>query len=211
LAFTFATLQTEFYARGFDYLNADTAGQTRAKRWLNEAQMEVCETGPYPFLEATTTGTGTITFTDLREIIAVLTTVNPALLTGVDRHLLLQIAPDLSLTGAPVYWYLENEVLKVFPVASTTGLTCRYLKVPAEMTLDADTLTVPNQYANLVLDAAAIRAYRDSDDFDAADRLRIHWNESVQRMQANLLNRNRSNPGYIIARRDRLTARPGPS
>ena len=67
----FSGLQTEFFARGFDYLNDAGTGLTRAKRWLNDAYHEICQTADWPFLETSVTAANPQTLTDARKILTV--------------------------------------------------------------------------------------------------------------------------------------------
>jgi hypothetical protein len=67
----FTTLQTEFFARGFDYLNDAGTGLIRAKRWINDSYNEICQTADWPFLETSVTAANPQTIADARKILTV--------------------------------------------------------------------------------------------------------------------------------------------
>src|SRR4051812_29562573 len=61
----FDDLQTELYARGFDYLNQDSAGRTRAKAWINAARAELDRMFLWPWREQTASGPPPLAVADL--------------------------------------------------------------------------------------------------------------------------------------------------
>lgn len=196
---TFAELQTEFYARGYDYLAQDQAGQTRAKRWLNEAYLELCELADWPFLEGDITGAAPLTITDLRQVLSVTDATNKAQLWGADRRTLLDNYSDLTLTGTPTQFYLEGSILKVYPASTTVTLSVRYLGIPVALSGATDKPVVPNQYQYLIIDGAVLRAMKDSDNFSGAKALQEHYDMGVGRMAQTYLARNLHNPDYIVS------------
>lgn len=195
---TFLELQTEFYARGYDYLAQDLAGQTRAKRWLNESYLELCELADWPFLEADITGTAPLTITDLRQILSVRDSTNKTQLWGDDRRTMLDRFEDLTITGTPTQFYLEASILKVYPANTSASLQVRYVAIPTALSVDADKPVIPNQYQYLIIDGAVIRAMKDSDNFNGVAVLRAEYDVGVGRMMQTYLNRNLHNPDYIV-------------
>src|SRR3954465_13450910 len=125
----FATLKTEFYARGFDYLNDSGAGTARAGRWVNQAYLELCELGGWPFLDATATGAAPLTIADLRTVESVVDTATNTILAHVDRRTATEWDPTLPATGPPcIYWIAGGTTITTYPTGGT--LSVRYWKVP---------------------------------------------------------------------------------
>ena len=85
---TFQQLLTEFFARGFDYLNDSGAGETRAKQWINQSYQEICGLDDWPFLEATASGGSPLTIADLRTILSLTDTTTNTNLGFIDRRTL---------------------------------------------------------------------------------------------------------------------------
>jgi hypothetical protein len=185
VAYTFATAQTEFFARGFDYLNQDAAGRTRAKRWLVEGYLEdICADEPWDFLRTSTSGAAPLTISDLDTIISVKDTTNDEPLYGADHGWLEDSYPDLTTTGTPEWYYLSDDTtLSVYPANTSDTIQVRYFKVPAEPSDDADEFVVPSRWQGLIIDAAVIRAYMDSDNFEAAGLLQSRFDRRLEKMK----------------------------
>lgn len=185
MAYTFATAQTEFYARGFDYLNQDAAGRTRAKRYLVEAYLEdICADSPWDFLRTSASGVAPLTISDLDTVISVRDTSNQLQLTFADEGWLEDTYGDLTTTGQPewVYWTGET-TLDCYPANTANTIQVRYFEVPDEPSADSDTFVVPSRWQGLIIDAAVIRAYIDSDNFEAAALLQARFDRRMERMR----------------------------
>lgn len=194
MAFTFATLKTELLARGFEDLDS-----TRQGYFINRAYQQLAEAYPWPFLRTTTTGTAPVTISDLRAIQYVVDSTNDFELSGVDERTVRDMDPDLAVTGTPELWWLSGSAtLNVWPVNTTASLTVVYYKVPAELT-GTDATLIPARYEYLIVDAAVILAYRNSDNLDAAIALQGDFDLNVQRMAETLLDRNFQNPDLIVS------------
>lgn len=189
-------MQTEIYDRGFDYL--EDSDSARVKRWLNEAYLELCELYPWSFLETTSTGVAPLAITDVREVLSVVDTTNNLKLSWVDRRTITDYNPDLSVTGNPTYWHLTDTTLNVYPINTSASLSVWYIKVPTELSADGDLTLVPSRFQHLVLDGASIKAYKDSDNFDAVKELRAEYDRGVQVMVASLM-RHSDSPDYIVS------------
>lgn len=185
---TFGEMQTELYARGFDFLEDDATGVTRAKRWLNEAYKELCDLADWPFTAATTTQAPPYTFTNLKNIETVYDTVTDLTLYGATRQNLTWWFGDLTQTGNAQYWYLDGEVLRVYPV-STNSLSIRYQSVPADLTLDANEPVVPDRFRYLIVDGAVIKGYKDTHNFEHLAALRNEYMAGVDAMFYSVLGR----------------------
>jgi hypothetical protein len=196
---TFGEMRAELVARGFAYLDT-----TRLNRFINEAYMELCELEAWPFVEKTSSSAAPITFTDMRQVLSVTDTINLTMLGPSDRRTL-AMTGDLTTAGTPAWWYFEGDVMKVYPVATNT-LSVRYLYVPALLSADADFPVVPDRFVYMILDGAAIKAYKDSDNFQNAASLRQEYDRGVAQMRETLLERNLDDPYVIVSVGDHTDA-----
>lgn len=190
----FTTLQTEVFARGYDYLNDGGAGLARAKRWINQSYLELCTRASWPFLKATTTGTAPLTIADLRAVLSVVDTTNVQQLFSVDRRWLMSVDPALT-SGTPTSYYLESATqIKVWPVQAVS-LSVNYLKTPAQLSAGGDTPLVPDEWCDVIVDGAVLKAEKDNDQYD---QLLSIYETTIGRMVAALLPQTLDNPGYIL-------------
>lgn len=182
----FTALQTEFFARGFDYLNADTAGQTRAKQWLNDSYHEICALDDWPFLENDQSGAAPLTITDLRTVLSVLETVTSRELPWVDRRRLADVYGTVSTSGTPQYYYVDaSNIVKTFPTGGT--LSVRYIKTPTDLSAGADTPVVPTRFHTLIVDGAVRRGYVDMSQFAEAEAVEAERQRGLMVMRATLM------------------------
>lgn len=194
MAMNYSALVAEAQARGFDDLTT-----TRMGRYVNQAYKSICNRAAWPFLRATTTGTAPLTISDLRAVLNVVDTTTNAKLYHADRrHLIESVDTLLTTTGTPTYWYQESRtVIKVYPANTTDTLSVHYLKVPATLT-GTDSHLIPEEFEDLIIDGAVIRAYKDDDRLDDAATLSQFFNEGLREMMDALLSRNHDGPDYII-------------
>ncbi len=190
----FSELIDEVNARGYDYLS-----DARLGRYVNQSYASVCNRGHWPFLLTTTTGTAPLTISDLRAVLSVVDTTLDTKLYPIDRRNLIEsVSTDLTITGNPTYWYQESRtVVKVYPANTTDTLSVHYVKVPALLTGTDDHL-IPEEFEDLIIDGAVIRALKDNDEYDMAATLQQFYNERLREMMDALLSRSHDNPEYII-------------
>jgi len=196
---TFLQLQTEIFARGADYLDT-TSDIARVKTWLNSAYFDMCGREPWPFLEVTLTGvTAPQTITDLRGILSVVDTSTLTPLEGIDRRDLSKTFVDLTQTGFDGYWYLESasdgaggltDTVKLFPVNASDSLEIRYIKVPSQLVNDTDIPVIPDRFLDSLIDGTMTYVHRDNDDYDLAGQTTQSFEQGIQLMADQLLNRN---------------------
>lgn len=195
--YTFGDLQTEFYARGFDYLDQDAAGRTRAKRWLNQAYQELCEAQPWPFLETTVTGPAPMGLDGIRAVRAVVRSDNTRLWQA-DKRGLLRSWQDLTQAGTPDCFYFSDDgELAVFP-ASDDELTVHCLAIPDELEDDTDPLVIPARYVDILIDGAAIKGLKDSDNWETVRIAREEYERQLAGMTRTLLTRNQADPETVV-------------
>jgi hypothetical protein len=187
----FSTLQTEFFARGFADLNDAGAGLVRAKRWLNESYQDVCERYDWPFLEVSTTpGAAPVTISDLRKIIDVTDSTNDRDLTFISRATLGDAYPDLPDTGNGLYYWLDGlTTLRVYPVNTSTTISVRYLKIPADLSGGTDTPLIPTRFQNAIVELAAAKGFRQRDNYEAAGVAQGEGERVIAQMRDSLLDR----------------------
>jgi hypothetical protein len=181
---TFLQLQTEFYARGFDYLNDGGAGATRAKAWINQAYDELCEEELWPFLLTTASGAAPLTVADIRTIMSVVDTVSSRVFAPVDEDELTDDFLPLTTAGTPSFYYVDDTIVRTYPVGGT--LTVRYWKVPVFMSATTDIAIVPDRFVNLIVDGAVRRAQNDNDNAPGAQQAEAERQAGLERMRYSL-------------------------
>lgn len=184
---TFAQLLTEFYARGFDYLEDGGAGEVRAKRWINQSYMEILEMDDWPFLQTSVQSQTPLIISDLGTIESVTNVTASRNIGFVDRRTLVEQYPDLSATGSPDYAYItQGTTLNTYPVGSDTILV-RYLRLAGELADTDDQPEIPSRYQYAIIDYACARAYMDSDNPEMAAIVRRDGDSLVQMMRERLM------------------------
>lgn len=188
MALDFTALQTEFFARGFDFLNDAGAGLTRAKRWLNDAAHEIDELEDWPYLNASTTGAAPLTIADLRTVESVAIVSDMLVLEPQDRRSLVDYYVDLTTTGTPTFYYITTgTTINVYPANTSKTLTVRYWKFTADMSAGTDAPAMPDRFRMAVVERACAKAYRDSDNPQAAADCLGESERIVQTMRESLL------------------------
>lgn len=184
---TFAQLLTEFYARGFDYLNDGGAGEVRAKRWINQSYMEILEMDDWPFLQTSVQSQTPLIISDLGTIESVTNVTASRNIGFIDRRTLVEQYPDLAAAGSPDYAYItQGTTLNTYPVGSDTILV-RYLRLAGELADTDDQPEIPSRYQYAIIDYACARAYMDSDNPEMAQIARRDGDSLVQMMRERLM------------------------
>jgi len=190
---TLAELRQEVAARGFDFVSS-----TRLDRWINQAYTEICNYAPWPFLETSTTKTNAQAITDLGSVLSVYDAATKSELHAADRDWIKQnISNDLTITGTACYWYLtSSNTFNVYPVDTAT-FTIYYLEVPNELDSDTDEPLIPDRFQDLIVDRAAIKAYKDNDQYEAVSALRAEYNTDLEQMGWAFFGRNLQEPEQV--------------
>lgn len=187
----FEELQTEVFERGFDDLNDAGIGLTRVRRWLNSAYRELNDFTSWPYLEATKEGVAPLTIADLAHVLSVVDLTHENQLDPADRRAIVGIDPKITSKGIAVSWFMEgSETLRVYPLDTTSSFAVRYLKVPAELVAAGDVPILPAVYHELIVEGAVIRAYKNRDNYEAAQFVRQEWRLGVEGMVKALIKRN---------------------
>jgi hypothetical protein len=112
-------------------------------------------------------------------------------LAGLDYRQIAQNGTDPDQPGTPAYWWLEGpNILHVWPVAAVT-VSVAYLVESPELSDPDDTPLIPARYHPLWIDLAVVEAYKDSDNFTAAQALRADVNVRMYDLIARYEVRNR--------------------
>lgn len=192
-------LRTRFLARGFEYLDAETAND-----FLNDAYLlDICEEeswgGEWSFLEEVVEDEAPVTIADLRTIEYVIDVTQQTKLDPMKRARITDDwNVDLTQTGNPsLYYVTQGTTVNVFPVASDT-IQVRYWKVAPRLE-GSGTPLLPTRYHSLIVDGAVARAYEESDDFELAQASRERFEQRLARM-ANVLGmpQHDSNDDYVV-------------
>ncbi len=180
---TFLTLRTDFFGRGFDHYRTPADSLAQANRWINQAYLKLCEEALWPFLLATATGSAPLAVADLRAIRTVKTAGVTRPLDPIDEDELAD-GYDLTTTGTPTWFYVDNLTVRTYPVGGT--LTVRYWKVPAVLAADGDTALIPDRFCDAIVDRAVMAAARE-DAPEAAAAARASYDDTVDLMRRSLL------------------------
>lgn len=191
---TFKELREEFIDRGFEDLEVDSA---KVKRYANAAYYELCEEKPWPFLaDGLAEETAPLLVEDVAHVLSL--SQGDSRLAPADMRELAGYDPALSSTGSASRWYRSGSEVKVWPEDSTSTFTLRYLRLPAELEEDEDRLVVPARYQELVVDGMAIRGYKNRENFEAAQAVRVEWERGVRQMVRALLRPNHDGDRRIL-------------
>lgn len=172
-------MKTELGDRGFSYLTDARLGQ-----YINWARGELDDLALWPYRSTTQSGSAPLTVTDIGTIESVYESVVKKVLRPADRRDLLQFYADLALTGTPDFYYIDNGVVKTFPVGGTIDV--RHYKIPPDLT-GTDVPLAPTRFHQVIVDIATRMAYRDSDNHAAAEALQGQIDRDVWRMMESLL------------------------
>lgn len=196
---TFTQLLTEFYARGFDYLDDGGAGATRAKRFINQSYQEICGMDDWPFLRTTITGTTPLTISDLGTVESVTNTTTGLNVSFVDFRTLAESYPSLDDTGSAEWAYLtQGTILNTYPLGSDT-VRVTYHRLVNDLDSGTDQPVIPAKYQYAIIDMACGRAYMDSDNPEMAAMVRRDGEALVQQMREQLLYQQHQDPDMIVA------------
>lgn len=157
-------LRTELKARGYDYLT-----DARANQFLADACSEVDDAELWPYRLTTASGTAPLTVSDLGVIDEVVDSNNASTpLSRADRRNLVDWYGSLTTTGTPNWFYIDNGVVRTFPVGGS--LSVRHYKVPAQLSADGDTPSSPARFHPLIVSIAQKQAalLDESDDAEVA-------------------------------------------
>lgn len=197
MALTFTDLQTEFFSRGFDYLNDGGPDLARAKRWLNRAKHKVDSLEDWPYMNVTASGTSPLVIADLRTVETVYDSTNRQTLGFADRRDLRRDWGDMTVTGAPSWYFItQGTTINMFPVQAVS-LSVDYWKYSADMVNPTDQPDMPDRFRLVIVEYAVADALRDDESVDA-DRATAAADQIVAEMRSVLLDQQHGDPQWIV-------------
>lgn len=181
---------------------------TRKVEVINDTIYDICSREPWPFLEKSVTltfngssGTPTNQPTDFR---AVLTVINPSTGRAVKPERLDDFieayGSQLTSTGDPICWYWEADVLKVWPIpSSTTTLLVKYLANPTEVTDTSveSAIIIPKRHHRAIVLGAVYKLYDMEDDVELSSRFEQNYEKRLVTMRDDLWKKQYQVPDYI--------------
>lgn len=188
-------MQTEVFARGFDFLNDAGTGLTRVKRWINEAAHEIDSAEKWDYTYATATGALPLTIADLRLVEDVYVVNVDTPLTAASRQMLENLYGNLTLASVvqPRFWYRSAlTTVSAYPFSVSFALNVRYWKFAPDLSAGTDVPLMPDRFRQVIVERAVAKAFRDSNDQPAEA-------ESLQEVDRLLdLMRRELVPDYLI-------------
>jgi len=202
------TIFDNFVSYGFE--TDDELTDARKLEALNEAYWSTCDREKWPFLEASATITYAGDGVDVSGLtppsdIGVVTTVVRSdgwVLEPWRRDDFLEnFGSALTQQGSPTLYYLEANVLKVYPVPSASdSITVQYQKVPPALTdvsLEVDILIPARWHRGVLVKGALVELALLQDDPDNAQVYKAEYDEAVARMTAALIPQQTQRPDFI--------------
>lgn len=158
-------MRTEVQGRGFSHVT-----NTFIDRWINLTYQDVNNRYPWPYLEATTSGTAPLTIADLGRILSVQDTTRALALQWRDIRTIQENDPALALSGTPRFFYRDGSVaasIKTYPTSANT-ISVRYTKIASDLATDVSIPILPTAFHYLLVEGACMRAYRRANEMDTA-------------------------------------------
>lgn len=194
----FSSLRTEFYARGFDYLEYPSGTHTRANRFINQGYMDILSAEDWPFLIQSLTDFAPLSITggavdELRTVEQVIDLTTNTRLEPIDRRDI--PGGQLTLAGNPQYYWLERNYMntsstanvKVWPTNTTHSIKLWYYAYPNVLSADADLHVIPQRYEGAIIQYAIAYAYMDADNPQMAAVARAEGDRIVNQMRIHML------------------------
>ena len=179
--------------RGFDYLSTP-----QLDLMLNTGKDEFEDTWEWPWLW---TPFGGPTPLALDRFKLMITCYGGGLeLLGLDLRQVAQDGSDLALAGTPRYWWLNGTgELHAWPGDGADVAGVMVAESPPLVDPD-DTPLIPARYHGLWIDFAVVEAYKDSDNYAAAQALRADIGLRMQDVIARYETRNRQHSPFMAMR-----------
>jgi hypothetical protein len=183
----FSDLLTEFYARGFSYLDDSGAGEIRAKGWINDVMHDVDDEEDWDYLRAIATGVPPLTISALGRVEAITDSSGLYQVQQADPRWLRGAYADLTVAGQPLWWYRTNPTTIATYPTTTSSITVFYFRSAGDLIAAGDTTLLPKRYRRVILELAAEQAYRDKSNHADADQALAAAGRVYQRMRQNML------------------------
>lgn len=160
----FTALKQELSDRGYEDLS-----DARLGNFINQGRAELDNMYLWPYrVTTTTTGAPPVVLTDLGVIEDVVDTTNNMFpLAYRDRRTLQDAFTDLTQTGQPLYFWIDNGTVRTYPVGGSVVI--RYYKRAPMLSTGSDTPLAPADYHMVIVDMAVRWAQKDGDAPDTLD------------------------------------------
>lgn len=189
MARSFSQLQAEVFHDEFDA----TKYAPLVQRWLNEAAQKFAREVQLPSQLVSTTitlpaGTSTYTVPDDWEVIEnIWNGTNP--LDEIDPDDAQMDTSNGNINSFAIYG--RTLTFRPAPVKSTT-LTVRYQLTVSDMVNDQDPVSIPEDYADVLVSYARSKAFAMEDDFEGSAFYRQLWEDGLSRARSRLQLRTRN-------------------
>tara|TARA_R110000868_G_scaffold267_2_gene2321 strand:+ start:4251 stop:4889 length:639 start_codon:yes stop_codon:yes gene_type:complete len=165
------------------------------KQFLNDTQREIFNMRMSKFVEATQDFSTVVsqdsigTLPTNMQMVIDLRITGPAGYSSVLQYMDIQEfdarfpEPSLSGDALPYIWYPFGTTINVFPRPSQVlTLQLRYFKTPTELVNDADVPQIPEEFQELLVLGAFMRALEFNDNYDQAGIIKRKFDEMVDTM-----------------------------
>lgn len=161
-------IREEVVANGAENILSQTGGEARINRWIAQAIREICDHKPWPFLYTTKEGKAPLEIADLGHVQAVVNATDRNPLDPITLNQLVLGNPNLDGVGRPEFWFIDDgKKVKVYPLNTDVTIKVHYRKTPAALT-DEEEPIIPADYHDLIVDRVRVKAYKATDNFEAA-------------------------------------------
>ena len=188
---TLEELTNEVVARGFDYL-----APSRIETFVQRAYQKLEAKYVWPWREATKEGIAPFEIKDLRDILSITNVTQERPLYGQTRQWLAERFPNLEESGLPLWWWLDNLTLRVFPLSTTETISVRYAKKPEVLTAKTEP-AMPSEWHGLIVDLAVVECLKDNNETSEARELKEAAQADLLEMVAAELHRDNQSPRLI--------------
>ena len=197
-----ADARSALAARGFDYLSGASMNLM-----LNFARNDFEDYWDWPWLRETITGPVPLTISDLKFVRLVKDSDGNELLGLEDRVAGMGSPPPMAqpILNGSRWWYLsdhgpDNTLLDLTPFGYGGAVSVLYTKESPELATDVDVPLIPVRYHGLWIDHAVVHAYKDSDNFPAAQALRTDIEARMRTLVERYEVRNRQHSVFMAIR-----------
>lgn len=164
-------------------------------RWINDAQREIAIANDLLQTKGTQDGTASTSAytlpTDILKLISV--KYNGVSLRAITMQEADELIGDVDdtvnfPTGTPTHFWVWAGQINLYPQPDATladGITIYYIRQPTDITADADTLDLPIEYFNRVVEYCLAQAYEMDENYEAANSKLAQFKAGVADLQQN--------------------------
>lgn len=191
-------LTQEIIGRGYNY-ESTAVIESAVQRHYQRLEAKFV----WPWREATKEGVAPFEIKDLRDVLSVENVSSQLPLYGQTRQWLAERYPNLEESGEPIWWWLDNLTLRVFPTSTAANISVRYAKKPAALTAETEP-AMPSEWQYLIVDSVVVDLLKSNDEYSVARELKESIGLDLQEMIGAELQRDLQRPQSMVR-----TGRPG--